>query len=271
MALTDDILTGLIETAVAAGREVLAVYAVEFDVTVKGDDSPVTEADRRAEAVILDHLARLLPGVPVVAEEAAAEGHLPEVLGDRFILVDPLDGTREFIARNGEFTVNIAIIDHGRPTAGVVYAPALGEIYAGVVGAGAGVGRVVGDQVADWREARVRAVPEGYQPPRAGDAAYARSVVAYAHRLAYTTAAPPGFVLGTTPLRHFKPPAPQEAQLRASLLHQFAREAAGGGGGRGRGGALARASDGGTHTHLCLCAYAVLAAPPTPHSRCRRL
>jgi len=159
MAVSDTILTGLIDAALAGGDEIMAVYAEDFAVERKGDQSPVTEADRRAEAVILDHLSRLLPGVPVVAEEAMAEGHVPKLHGDSFVLVDPLDGTREFVARNGEFTVNIGIIEAGVPAAGVVYAPALGLIYAGVVGAGAGMARVVDGKAADWRPAKVREIP----------------------------------------------------------------------------------------------------------------
>lgn len=122
--------------ALAAGREVMAVYGTDFTVCLKADNSSVTEADTRAEAVILEGLRRLSPAIPVVAEEQAAAGHLPEA-ASRFYLVDPLDGTREFIARNGEFTVNIALIENGVPVAGVVYAPVLGRLYAGATGAGA--------------------------------------------------------------------------------------------------------------------------------------
>jgi len=128
--------------ALAAAQEVMAVYAAPFAVSAKADDSPVTEADQRAEAVILRGLAGLEPGVPVVAEEAVAAGQGPvRIDGDTFWLVDPLDGTREFIARNGEFTVNIALIQQGRPVLGVVLAPALdgpqGWLYAGAEGLGA--------------------------------------------------------------------------------------------------------------------------------------
>ena len=92
---------------------VMAVYATPFEVRGKDDASPVTEADERAEAVILAGLARLTPDIPVVAEESVAAGRTPDVSGGRFWLVDPLDGTKEFISRNGEFTVNIALIDDG--------------------------------------------------------------------------------------------------------------------------------------------------------------
>ena len=131
-----------------AGAVVMAVYATDFAVQGKADASPVTEADAQAEAVILAGLRALTPDIPVVAEEAAAAGLAPQVATTgRFWLVDPLDGTREFVARNGEFTVNIALIEHGRPLLGVVLAPAVtgpgvgpaGVLYAGLVGHGAWV------------------------------------------------------------------------------------------------------------------------------------
>ena len=120
----------------AAGEVVMAVYHEDFAVRRKDDASPVTEADEQAEALIVPALRALAPGVPVVAEEMAARGQA-DAAGDRFWLVDPLDGTREFIGRNGEFTVNVALIDQGRPVLGVVGAPALGRLFAGVVGQGA--------------------------------------------------------------------------------------------------------------------------------------
>ena len=120
----------LTEAALAGGRAVLAVYATEFDVDIKGDDTPVSQADRDAEAVIISHLQAAFPDIPIVAEESASEGRIPDC-GDRFFLVDPLDGTKEFIKRNGEFTVNIGLIEHGVPVAGVVHAPALGRICIG--------------------------------------------------------------------------------------------------------------------------------------------
>ena len=126
----------IVPLARAAGEIILAIYATEFAVRDKADSSPVTEADEKAEAVILRGLVQLTPDIPVVSEEAAAAGHAPEV-GQTFWLVDPLDGTREFVNRNGEFTVNIALIEGGIPAAGVVLAPALARLYAGALGAGA--------------------------------------------------------------------------------------------------------------------------------------
>lgn len=119
-----------------AGGLIMEIYRTNFQVHEKNDTSPVTEADKRAEAMILPALEALLPGTPIVAEEAVSDGRLPAV-GERFWLVDPLDGTKEFISRNGEFTVNIALIEHGTPTLGVVLAPALGRLFAGSIGTGA--------------------------------------------------------------------------------------------------------------------------------------
>jgi 3'(2'), 5'-bisphosphate nucleotidase len=121
----------LLRLAQDAAREIMAVYGSAFAVATKADLSPVTEADARAEKVILAGLARCFPTTPVLSEEAAELGQNPKHLGDRFFLVDPLDGTKEFVSRNGEFTVNIAMIANGKPVLGVVYAPATGDFYWG--------------------------------------------------------------------------------------------------------------------------------------------
>ena len=133
------LLEALLPLARRAGEVILEVYATDFAVRGKTDASPVTEADERAEAVILAGLAALAPDIPAVSEEAAAAGTLPDAASGAacFWLVDPLDGTKEFIRRNGEFTVNIALVEDGRPVLGVVLAPALGRMFAGVAGLGA--------------------------------------------------------------------------------------------------------------------------------------
>ncbi len=113
-----------------AGAEIMRIYATDFAVTIKGDASPVTEADQAAEAIILRGLKHLAPGIPVIAEEEAAAGRFPSIAG-RFFLVDPLDGTKEFVSKNGEFTVNIALIEDREPVLGAVYAPAIGKLYWG--------------------------------------------------------------------------------------------------------------------------------------------
>ncbi len=121
-----------------AGKVILGYYQGAIAQRAKADASPVTAADEAAEAVIVPALQALTPDVPVVSEEAVAAGHIPEVHGpgnpsNRFWLVDPLDGTKEFISRNGEFTVNIALIEDGRPLLGVVHVPALATTYGGMV------------------------------------------------------------------------------------------------------------------------------------------
>lgn len=122
----------LVTLALAAGAAIMDVYGAVFAIDTKDDASPVTDADRRAEAVIVAGLRELTPTLPVVAEEEVAAGAVPVVGDGPFWLVDPLDGTKEFIKRNGEFTVNIALVEGGQPTLGVVYAPALDLLYAGI-------------------------------------------------------------------------------------------------------------------------------------------
>jgi len=131
----DSLLQSLIYSAQRAGGAIMAVYATDFAVSDKADSSPVTVADQAAEKIILADLGAIAPGVPVVAEESVAAGHVP-VIADRFFLVDPLDGTREFVSRRDEFTVNIALVEAGQPVLGVVYAPARRELYWGDVRAG---------------------------------------------------------------------------------------------------------------------------------------
>jgi 3'(2'), 5'-bisphosphate nucleotidase len=131
-----DWLPPLRELARRAGEVVMQVYAGPCEVRTKADASPVTAADERAEAVILAGLHALDPANPIIAEEAVAAGRVPAI-GERFWLVDPLDGTREFVQRNGEFTVNIALVERGRPLLGIVFAPALGQMYCGAAGLGA--------------------------------------------------------------------------------------------------------------------------------------
>lgn len=114
-----------------AGEILLRHYAADaVAVRSKKDESPVTDADEEAEALILAELRTLFPRVPVIAEEAVASGAVPEI-GSRFFLVDPLDGTKEFVGRNGEFTVNIGEIVDGRPVRGCVFAPAKGRLFLG--------------------------------------------------------------------------------------------------------------------------------------------
>lgn len=133
----DELSRALLPLAHEAGAAIMKIYATPFTARAKDDRSPVTDADDAAEAIILAGLRRLTPDIPVVAEELAARGEAPQVGDGPFWLVDPLDGTREFIERNGEFTVNIALVDHGRPVLGIVLAPALEIAWLGHQGSGA--------------------------------------------------------------------------------------------------------------------------------------
>jgi 3'(2'), 5'-bisphosphate nucleotidase len=130
------LLPTLIDAVLAAGAEIERIYAEGCDAEEKEDGSPVTIADRHAEAIILERLAAAFPDIPVLAEEEAAAGRIP-VLGRRFFCVDPLDGTRGFVARTGEFTVNIGLIEDRAAVAGVIYAPDPKLLYYGARGEGA--------------------------------------------------------------------------------------------------------------------------------------
>ena len=134
--MTSPLLPPLIEAALAAGEEIERIYAEGCEAEEKLDGSPVTIADRHAELIILERLASAFPDVPVLAEEEASAGRIPE-LGRRFFCVDPLDGTRGFVQRTGEFTVNIALVEDGAPVAGVIYAPDMKLLYYGARGEGA--------------------------------------------------------------------------------------------------------------------------------------
>ena len=120
-----------------AGNVIMKVYESGFTVELKSDNSPVTEADTAAEAVILRALSGLTPDIPAVAEEQVAAHGAPTDVGDRFWLIDPLDGTREFLTHNDEFTVNIALIEAQRPVLGVVHTPAKHLTFTGGIGLGA--------------------------------------------------------------------------------------------------------------------------------------
>jgi 3'(2'), 5'-bisphosphate nucleotidase len=119
-----------------AGHAIMRVYARKFSVQEKVDRSPLTEADLAAHAVIVDDLGKLTPSLPILSEEAV-EAFPRSFSGERYWLVDPLDGTKEFIKRNGEFTVNIALVERGRAVLGVVHAPAIEVTYAAACGLGA--------------------------------------------------------------------------------------------------------------------------------------
>src|ERR1041384_3216890 len=130
------LLNGLAEAAREAGGAILTIVRRGFDVEHKQDSSPVTEADRAAELIILAALAKAAPGVPVIAEEEVAAGRIP-AHGDPYFLVDPLDGTKEFVRGGDDYTVNIGLVVDGTPHVGAVFAPATERLHAGLVGEGA--------------------------------------------------------------------------------------------------------------------------------------
>jgi 3'(2'), 5'-bisphosphate nucleotidase len=136
MAADGQLLDELTSVVSAAAAAIVAARAGSLDTRTKADLTPVTAADHAAEAVILEALARLLPGMCVVSEEAAGRA-LPDRVPDSFVLVDPLDGTRELVAGRDEFTINLAMVDGGRPRLGIVGAPAQGLLWRGIEGRGA--------------------------------------------------------------------------------------------------------------------------------------
>ena len=144
------------EIADRAGIVILDVYATDFDVCHKDDASPVTEADERAEALILPALRDLLPGIPAIGEEAVSQGLEETVIGRTFWLVDPIDGTKEFLRRSGEFTVNIALIEEGVPAMGVVTAPAIDRAFRAC---GAGTAELR-EKDGKWKPIAVRDIPD---------------------------------------------------------------------------------------------------------------
>ena len=148
-----ELLRAVIPIAEDAGRATLTFYG-STDSTAKTDGSPVTAADQAAEDIILPRLRALTPDIPVVSEEEASKGLTPDVTGERFWLVDPLDGTKEFISGNGEFTVNIALIERGAPILGVVVIPARAQTFAG-----AGVGTATLTDAHGTRAIATRDIP----------------------------------------------------------------------------------------------------------------
>jgi len=155
-----DLVDALIPSVIDAGDAILAIRAQGHKVEKKNDDSPVTDADHTAEAILLAALSSLAPEIPVLAEEEVAAGRAP-ALGNVFFAVDALDGTRDFIRGGTDFTVNIGLIRDARPIAGIVGAPALGMLWIGVVGLGA---RRIDLRVAEQPEIDISVRP----PPEIG-------------------------------------------------------------------------------------------------------
>ena len=135
--LNDELINSVKSIGVEAGSAIMDVYHTDYDIQIKTDNSPVTEADKKANTIIADKLNQLTPDIPILSEEGRNIPFSERSNWASFWLIDPLDGTKEFIKKNDEFTVNIAFIQNGKPTFGVVYAPALEILYWGEVGVGA--------------------------------------------------------------------------------------------------------------------------------------
>lgn len=135
--MSNELINDIIELSVVAGQRIMEIYDTNFDVEQKSDNTPLTAADMAAHHTIIDGLGRLTPDIPVLSEESASIPFSERSQWQRYWLVDPLDGTREFVKRNGEFTVNIALIDNHESVLGVVYAPVTGDTYYAARGMGA--------------------------------------------------------------------------------------------------------------------------------------
>lgn len=153
-----EIVEALVAASIAAGDLILTIRNAGLSVEKKTDASPVTDADRAAEAEITRRLNSLAPGAAVIGEEAAYDGRIPPINGP-FFLVDPLDGTREFVKGGNDFTVNIGLVRDRHPAIGVIFVPATGKLYGGVVGEGAWKAEVAGGVVSERAPMRVRAAP----------------------------------------------------------------------------------------------------------------
>ena len=151
------VLSVLERLALSAGSRIMEIFRAGCAVDRKDDASPVTEADRAAERIILEGLRAAFPDIPCVAEEEAAAGILPADLGNAFFLVDPLDGTKEFVKRSGDFTVNIALVRNGAPEIGVVYAPSGRRFFSGRPGRAELIELDAKDEVSARHAIRVRA------------------------------------------------------------------------------------------------------------------
>jgi 3'(2'), 5'-bisphosphate nucleotidase len=132
----NELINPIVDLAVDAGKAILEVYATDFDVQVKGDESPLTQADLASHHCIVRGLGVLTPDIPVISEEEGLPSFAERGQWQRYWLIDPLDGTKEFVNRNGEFTVNIALIDSNRPIFGVVHVPVQEKTYIGCEGHG---------------------------------------------------------------------------------------------------------------------------------------
>ncbi|MEM9690456.1 MAG: 3'(2'),5'-bisphosphate nucleotidase CysQ [Pseudomonadota bacterium] len=155
-----DVVEPVVAVAIEAGAAIMEVYATDFDVQSKDDASPLTKADLASHHVISENLESLFPSLPIISEEDGLPDFATRSGWDRYWLIDPLDGTKEFVKRNGEFTVNIALIEDGRPTLGIVHVPVSGVTYIGVAGEGAE------KRTADGQREKIRVASHSHEPAR---------------------------------------------------------------------------------------------------------
>ena len=154
------LLEPIVALACQAGNAILEVYATDFDVQAKDDDSPLTQADMASHRVIDQGLRTLTPEIPIISEESGLPGYEERSQWARYWLIDPLDGTKEFVKRNGEFTVNIALIDAHRPILGVVHVPVQNKTYTGCEGLGAAL------RVGETTPVAIQVAEESHSPMR---------------------------------------------------------------------------------------------------------
>jgi 3'(2'), 5'-bisphosphate nucleotidase len=183
---------GLTRAVADAAEAIVAIGRDAIDVRTKSNATPVTAADERSQSLLIEAVARLMPGVDVVAEEMAS---LPTLLGDPFVLIDPLDGTKEYVAGSSEYTVNLAVVAAGRPVAGFLAVPAAATIYRGVSGRGAERLRLVAGRIGDAQPIRTRAAPRDGLVGTVSRSHLDPQTVALLERLGVTTRLPCGSAL----------------------------------------------------------------------------
>jgi 3'(2'), 5'-bisphosphate nucleotidase len=183
---------GLTRAVADAAEAILAIGRDAIDIRTKANATPVTAADERSQSLLVDAVARLMPGTDVVAEEMAS---LPAFPGDPFVLIDPLDGTKEYVAGSSEYTVNLAVIAGGRPVAGFLAVPAAGTLYRGLAGRGAQRLRLTAGRIGEPEPIRTRAAPGAGLIGTVSRSHLDPRTVALLERLGVTTRLPCGSAL----------------------------------------------------------------------------
>jgi 3'(2'), 5'-bisphosphate nucleotidase len=183
---------GLTRAAADAAEAILAIGRDAIDVRTKANATPLTAADERSQALLIEAVARLMPGVDVVAEEMAS---LPALPRDPFVLIDPLDGTKEYVAGSSEYTVNLAVVAGGRPIAGILAVPAAGKLYRGLVDRGAERLALTGGRIGEPEPIRTRAAPREGLVGTVSRSHLDPQTVALLERLGVTTRLPCGSAL----------------------------------------------------------------------------